>query len=86
MAFSFANGVEVKSKSLDVSGIIIARSEHLYGCNRYLIQLKKRKDNTPGESWWVDEGDLVFISRGIADGKVKSNNGGPAVKHDFKRD
>jgi hypothetical protein len=46
----------------------------------------KRKDNTPGESWWVDEGDLVFISRGIADGKVKSNNGGPAVKHDFKRD
>jgi hypothetical protein len=45
MAFSFANGVEVKSKSLDVSGIIIARSEHLYGCNRYLIQLKKVKNS-----------------------------------------
>jgi len=77
--FRYENGVEVQSKTMGVKGVVLARAEHLYGCNRYLVQLGKKRDGSVGETWWCDEDDLEMVGTGIR-GRSKKNTGGPATR------
>lgn len=77
--FKHANGIEVQSKTMGIRGIILGRAEHLYGCNRYLVQLEKKKDGSVGDTYWCDEDDLEMVGTGI-NKPSKKNTGGPAIK------
>lgn len=80
MPFKHEMGVEAESLSTGMKGILVSRSENLYGCNRYYIQ-PKSKDNKLVEGCWHDEDDLVIKSSGITK-KVpaRKNTGGPVSK------
>lgn len=58
-------GVEVETKVSKFKGIIISRSECLYGCNRYYIQPKTTKDMKVPEGWWIDEDDITVKGKGV---------------------
>lgn len=81
--FKHQLGVEAKSRTMGLKGIIMGRAEHLYGCNRYLIQAPIGKDGKVGELWWTDEDDIEVIGKGVrTDGYrvEKKNTGGIASK------
>lgn len=58
--FQHKLGVTAKDKITKVRGIITARSENLYGCNRYYIQPEIGTDNKVPDGWWIDE-DAVHV-------------------------
>lgn len=62
--FKFELGLEVESKVSKIRGIITARSENLYGCNRYYILFPMSKD-LKVEGWWVDEDDITVKGKGV---------------------
>ena len=76
--FKHEMGVEVESRVAGIKGIITARSENLYGCNRYYIQPKIGKDGKVPDSWWVDEDDVKVIGEGVT--AKKKDTGGPMSK------
>ena len=75
--FKFVLGLEVESKVSKIRGIITSRSENLYGCNRYYIQLPM-SENLKVEGWWVDEEDVKKIfgcyARTLGGRKVKKTH------------
>jgi len=64
--FKYELGIEVKSKTTGFKGIIMTRSECLYGCNRYFVQPKVGKDMKIPDGWYVDENDLIFVGEGVS--------------------
>jgi hypothetical protein len=59
--FKYKNGVKAKSAISGFSGMIVARSNHLYGCNRYFLAPSVTKDK-PAElpdGYWFDEGEII---------------------------
>ena len=59
--FKHSLGCLITSNVSGLTGIVVARAEHLYGCNRYYIQPKvSDNDMKVPDGWWVDEGDIVF--------------------------
>jgi hypothetical protein len=77
MAFKFELGQKVKEKVTGYEGIIVTRSEHLYGCMVYAVKSEKLHDGKPIDSQWFDEGSLEVIGKGKTD-HVKQG-GGPAI-------
>src|SRR5574343_411423 len=73
--FKIELGVEVRSRTTGLVGVITSRSECLYGCNRYYIQPKVDKDGKVPDGWWKDEMDLEVIGEGVK--RVPANTGGP---------
>ena len=73
--FKHVLGVEVQAKVSGLKGIIVSRSENLYGCNRYYIQPKVSKDMKVPDGWWVDEDEVVYKGHGVT-AKPK-DTGGP---------
>ena len=74
-------GSEVKSRISGYKGIVVSRSEHLNGCNRYLISPQKiNKDGELPDSYWFDEHELeVTIKKKIKPRKnVKKPGGEPS--------
>jgi hypothetical protein len=63
--FKHELGNKVKTKSTGLEGILMSRSECLYGCNRYFIQPKVDKDMKLPEGWWADEDDIIIVNKGI---------------------
>ena len=55
-------GSEVKSRISGYKGIVVSRSEHLNGCNRYLVSPQKvNKDGELPDSYWLDEHELEVV-------------------------
>lgn len=68
--FKFENGIDVKSNITGFKGVVIARSEHLNGCDRYYVQPKVDKDGKYPDGIWMDEGEVIQISKK----KIKPQN------------
>lgn len=76
--FKHELGVEAEAKVTGQRGIITARSENLYGCNRYYLQSKVDKEGKLPDSYWTDEDDIVVVGPGVT---VKpKTTGGPMGK------
>jgi hypothetical protein len=79
MDFKWEMGSKSKTKTVGLIGIITARSENLYGCNRYYVQPAAGKDMKVPEGFWVDEDDVTILEKPKAPRKAK-NTGGPMSK------
>lgn len=73
--FKHPLGAEVEARVTKLRGIITARSENLYGCNRYYIQPRVGTDGKVPEGWWVDEDDLLVLSANALETPRKSVGG-----------
>lgn len=73
--FKHALGLSVKTRVAGFIGILTARSENLYGCNRYFIQPKVVTDMKIPDGWWVDEDDIIIVNKGVT--ATKKDTGGP---------
>lgn len=68
-------GNEVQAKVTKLRGVVTARSENLYGCNRYYIQPPVGDDKKVPDGWWVDEDDIEVVGPGVT--AAKKDTGGP---------
>jgi hypothetical protein len=75
--FKHELGVEAEAKVTGQRGIITARSENLYGCNRYFIQPKVDKDMKVPDEWWIDEDDVTPLDLGRPMVRIEKPTGGP---------
>ena len=81
--FKHKLGEKAKSKVTGLTGIIINRSESLYGCNRYYVQPKVDKDMKTPDGWWVDEEEITTLKTGgvkVEKPSRKTKPGGPMGK------
>ena len=53
--FKFKQGATLRDKVTGFEGVVIARMDHLTGCNRYLIQPKVDKDGKMPDGIYIDE-------------------------------
>lgn len=51
----------VKDKVTGFKGLVIARSDWLNGCVRFLVQPQHLKDGRPIDGEWVDEPQLELV-------------------------
>ena len=54
-------GDKVKDVVTGIVGIVISRSESLFGCNRYWLQPQEHKDGKPADGGWYDEESLEVL-------------------------
>ena len=54
-----------------LKGIIVARAQHLFGCNTYGIAPMATKEGKRLDTEWFDEGRIKIIGKGISPSKVK---------------
>jgi hypothetical protein len=80
--FKHKLGILARCRVTGLRGIIIARSENLNMCNRYLIQPRINKDGEVPESYWIDEDDLIKDGVGVSNelNKKEDPPGGPMSK------
>lgn len=57
-------GDKVKDRVTGLTGIVIARTEWMYGCVRCVIQPQQMKDGKPIETTTVDEPQLEIVKAG----------------------
>lgn len=76
--FKHELGALAESITLGVRGIIVARSQNLYGCDRYFIQPKAGKDMKVPDGFWMDADDVVVKGKGVT--VKKKPTGGPISK------
>ena len=69
-------GSRVKDKITGFTGIMVATTTHLNGCNRVGVQPIKLKDGIPQDPVWLDEMDVEVVKKNE---KVKGfdKTGGP---------
>lgn len=60
--FRFNLGDKVKDHITGLAGIVVSRSESLYGCNRYWLQPQEVKDGKPVDGCWLDEDSLELVT------------------------
>ena len=73
--FKHELGKEVESKVTRLVGVVTARSENLYGCDRYYIQPPIGSDKKVPDGWWFDEDDIVVVGDGVK--AYPESTGGP---------
>lgn len=73
--FKHELGVSVEAKVTKLRGIVTARSENLYGCNRYYIQPPVGEGSKVPDGWWVDEDDIQVLGIGVQ--VAPKETGGP---------
>ena len=78
--FTIENGIKVKSNISGFKGIIVARADHLNGCNRYLVSPPIDKDGKLTDSFWFDEDELVVVVGKKRLERKSNDRGGPASK------
>lgn len=61
MSFRYELGSKAKDKITGYIGLIVARTEWLYGCRRYVLQAQEVKDGKPLESLCIDEDAITLI-------------------------
>jgi len=60
------NGDRVRDRITGLKGIVVGRTEWLYGCTRITVQPESAtKDNKPAETFCVDEPQLEVLKRGV---------------------
>ena len=59
--FQYGLGDRVKDRISGLTGIIVARTQHLYGCVRYWVAPETTKDGKPAEGAWLDEPSLEVL-------------------------
>lgn len=75
--FQHELGRKAKDQITGFEGILVARCEHLYGCNTYGVAPKlNKKDGKRGEVEWFDEGRLIVTGKGIKPEKVRVQDPG----------
>ena len=76
--FKYENGITVRDKVTKFEGVITARSEHLYGCNRYFVN-PPAVDGKMLDGYWFDEDSLVpqEVARIVGDAGNPRKPGGP---------
>lgn len=55
-------GMRAKDRVTGLEGIVIARTEWLYGCTRITIQPEKRNDGTHVDSITIDEPQGIVLN------------------------
>lgn len=56
-------GDEVQDPISGLAGIVVARTQYLYGCVRLSVQPHGSKDGKPFETFGMDEPHAVLVSR-----------------------
>lgn len=76
--FKHELGKQAKDKITNFEGILVARAEHLFGCNTYGIapQSFDKEKAKRGDTEWFDEGRLEIIGEGISADEVKADKPG----------
>lgn len=74
----FDLGVKLKDLVSGVTGIAVARLEHLNGCVHYCIKPLADKDGKEIEGIYVDSQQIVKVSDGIRKQITQNNTGGSA--------
>lgn len=82
--FKLNLGQKVRDRVSGLEGIVIARTEWLYGCRRYTVQPQGVKDGKPQEGSGFDEDALEVLPEALP-ASVK-NTGGPQVEPPRARD
>ena len=72
--FKHELGATVKDKVTGYGGIIIGRTEWLYGCRRYTVQSQEMKDGKPVDALAFDE-DALEVLIDVKPHNVKSTGG-----------
>lgn len=75
--FKYELGIKAKSNISGFKGIIVSRSQHLNGCDRYWIAPLLDKDGNLNEGFWFDEGKIESITKPILKRKNINNGGFP---------
>jgi len=76
--FKFDNGSKAKSKITGFKGMITARADHLYGCNRYFITPPVNKDGALTEGYWFDEDEIIVTKAKALERKNNDRGGFPS--------
>lgn len=63
--FRYELGDKVKDRITGMTGIVISRSEHLFGCERYWIEPQELKDGKPVDGRWFDQDSLELVEAGV---------------------
>lgn len=58
-------GDRVKDTISGISGIVIGKTDWLYGCRRIQIQPEESKDGKPADSFSVDEPQCKLVKAGV---------------------
>ncbi|AAT69511.1 gp35 [Alphaproteobacteria phage PhiJL001] len=61
--FKHENGDEAQCNITGFKGVIDARADHLYGCNRYHLQPKATKEGTIPDGAWFDEDGITITKK-----------------------
>ena len=71
-------GVKVKSNINGFKGMVTARAEHLYGCNRYWISPTVDKQGKQQDGSWLDEDELIVTTKPKVERKNNHRGGFPS--------
>lgn len=84
--FLFNVGDRVKDRISGLTGIVMSRAEHLFGCCRYWLQPEEAKDGKPVDGCWLDEAALVLVQEGvIAPRQIRMVESVPAPTPELRR-
>jgi hypothetical protein len=76
MKFAHELGRQAKDKITGFKGIIIGRTEYLFGCNVYGLSPETLADGKRMDTEWFDEGRIEIIGRGVLPKEVKAKKNG----------
>jgi hypothetical protein len=63
-------GDKVRDKVTGLEGIVIARTEWMYGCVRLIVQPQKLHDGKPVDNYTIDEPQAELIQAGAIQAQV----------------
>jgi hypothetical protein len=61
-AFKFELGQTLRDKVTGFEGVVIARGDHISGCDTYGLQSRSLKDGHPSDSKWFDEPRVELVA------------------------
>jgi hypothetical protein len=69
-------GDRVQDKITGLGGIVVGRSEWLYGCERLIVQPEEVTDGKPAESFSLDEPQADLVAKAAVANQAKSGKHG----------
>ncbi len=63
--FMFNLGDRVKDRISGLKGIVIGRTQWLFGCERITVQPETEKDNKPAESFCIDAAQAELVAAAV---------------------
>lgn len=65
VSFKHNLGDKASDQISGLTGIIVSRSESLYGCSRYWLQPQDHKDGEVLKGGWFDEDQIEVVEAGV---------------------